>query len=268
MNCLKLLRLSLASQCVQQTRNTWVLRRRIPPKLCREWISPYIVGDHVKDVNPPQPQHEELEIYEVISKPGRYWPDTSIVLLEYVENLGVAGDIVTIDCQRARWELIMPGRAVYASAFNLEYYKELISKSEKSTGPSSAIVNETMKRLRLSVFPLTLSSKVPWTVEKWHVSSMLRRHGVVISEECIELPETPISGPDPNIIDKVFLVSITINGKEKVNVRCCILEHGPVQRDPFWHTGKKESILPEQKELIDEMPFEEPPPKEIVDDFD
>lgn len=264
MNSLKLLSFLPSMNCAQVRNMTWVLKRRIVPALQEEWTSEYIVGDYVKDVNPPADLREDQNLYEVVSKNIRKRPDVSVILLDHVEGLGVAGDIVSVRPGKARWELILPKRAVYKSAFNLEYYKDLIGQKQK-VGPSSAIVTYTQKEFENTVFNLCMSAETPWTVEKWHVRACLRRSGVVAPDDAIEMPEEPITGPDPKKNDKVFVVYITINGQERSPVRI-LLTQTDFPLSSHWHCGKKAPLLKSQADVLDKFPIIEAP-KQVTEEL-
>jgi large subunit ribosomal protein L9 len=49
-----------------------------------------------------------------------------------------------------------------------------------------------------------------------------RRAGIHVPEDAISLPEEPICGPNMEIENKFFLVTVTINNTEKVSVKCII----------------------------------------------
>lgn len=62
----------------------------------------------------------------------------------------------------------------------------------------------------------------PWKIEKWHIKASLRKAGYQVTEETIELPETPITGPDLLKQNKDFYVTVTVNNLEKAQLRCRI----------------------------------------------
>lgn len=59
----------------------------------------------------------------------------------------------------------------------------------------------------------------PWKVEKWHVRASLRKAGIFVPDEAIELPKEPITGPDLSKQNKEFCCTITINNCEKATAR-------------------------------------------------
>lgn len=268
MNALKCsLRLTPVRQlAAQQVRTTYIVKRRRTPYIGAKWESPYIVGDYIKDVNPPPPVPEMINLYDhenVINTNELPKPPLKVILLEYVEDLGVAGDILEVESDKARWELLLPRRAVYASPYNLNYYKSLIENSEGNEGPSSATAMQTMKYLRNNFHKIVLSGERPWTVAPWHVRLALRENGIIVPEESIELPATPISGPE-GTEGKAFIATVIINGRERAPTRFVIC-HTKTVIDPYWYTGRKDALLPEQNELLQSLPIVDPPPKEDDD---
>lgn len=264
MNSLKLTRLlQLKPLSVQQLRTTYVVKRRRTPFIGARWENPYIVGDYIKDVNPPPPVPEMINLYghdNVVNTNDTPAPPLKVILLEYVEDLGVAGDVIEVEAEKARWELLLPRKAVYASPFNLNWYKSLIEQTDRKDGPSSATAMQTMKQIRNSVYKITMSSEAAWTIEPWHVRMALRENGIVVPQEAVSLPETPIRGPE-NVEGKAFIATVTINDREKAPARFVVcLTKRPV--DPYWHAGKKEAILPEQDELLQSLPVTERPQEE------
>ncbi len=60
------------------------------------------------------------------------------------------------------------------------------------------------------VLPIVMSTENPWTVEPWHIRLALLREGIVVDDDCIKLPEKPISGPDESIHSGEFCVTVTV----------------------------------------------------------
>lgn len=58
----------------------------------------------------------------------------------------------------------------------------------------------------------------PWTLKPWHIRVAFRKAGVIVPEEAIELPPKEIKGPDMNIQNKEFYVTITV---------CCFFSQSP-----------------------------------------
>lgn len=85
------------------------------------------------------------------------------------------------------------------------------------------------------------------------------------------MPLEKISGPDLSLEGKEFYVILTINNKEKVNLRCRIhhwsTEPGErIQATNPWFK-KAESVFAQQAEVLDKipLPIEKPKIKKIVE---
>lgn len=62
------------------------------------------------------------------------------------------------------------------------------------------------------VVSVSMNKDEPWTIEPWHIRVSLRKMNVhVLSDDSIELPEHPISGPDLTLEGKSFIVYITVS---------------------------------------------------------
>lgn len=69
-----------------------------------------------------------------------------------------------------------------------------------------------MKYLKKMVVSVSMNKDEPWTIEPWHIRVSLRKMNVhVLSDDSIELPEHPISGPDFTLEGKSFVVYITVS---------------------------------------------------------
>lgn len=76
-----------------------------------------------------------------------------------------------------------------------------------------------LNRITLGV---VMNKDVPWVLEPWHIRVSLRKVGFYCDDSCITLPSTPIKGPDLDIENKDFYVTITINNKEQTELKCRI----------------------------------------------
>lgn len=73
-------------------------------------------------------------------------------------------------------------------------------------------VCDLLERLTLSVI---LSKENPWVLKPWHVRVAFRKIGIILPAEALEIPSKEIKGPDMNIENKEFYVTVT--------VCCCLL---------------------------------------------
>lgn len=55
-----------------------------------------------------------------------------------------------------------------------------------------------------------MNKDVPWTLEPWHVKASFRKSGYHVAEDAIQLPSKAIQGPDMNLQDKEFFVTVTV----------------------------------------------------------
>ncbi|XP_063367577.1 large ribosomal subunit protein bL9m [Cydia amplana] len=233
----------------QQTRTTFVLKRRWPPPLYKKNGKPtklrgrHFVYDLVEDKNVVK-QH-----------------DMKVILNQYVEGIGNAGDVLTLRPNEAYRDYLMPGLAVYFNPKNMEQYKVDENKPKTEETFSSPYVQRTISCLSRLVLQITMNKREPWTLEPWHVKASFRKAGFVVPEHAITMPPGKISGPDMSLQEKEFYVTITINKKETVNVRCRIHHWATgLDRLPWVENHWKkpvEPLFPAQAEVLQSMPLPE-----------
>lgn len=234
-----------------QIRTTFILKRTHPPKLHRKGESPKnmkrrnFIYELVKDTNVEKAQ--EIEV----------------ILKSYVEGLGNVGDKVSVKPNYAYDKLLLPGLAVYATPENFEKYR---TNSDSEKQYSSAYALYTVKSLQRVLLSVVMNMEQPWTIKPWHIKASFRKCGYVVPEYAITVPEQPISGPNMDLENKEFLVTVTINKTEKVQVRCRIHHWSTniVDRvpyiDKFWNEDVP-AILPEQASDLENLPKKKDLPK-------
>lgn len=186
--------------------NTFILRRKFPPKLYKGAKPPQLGGkwavyEHVDDCN-------------TIRK-----PNINIILTKYVKNMGYPGDVVSVRPNVGYWHFILPGIAVFDNAENRTKYGCDVAQQGKRRSP---FVERTMEALATSRtdIEVIMNNLTPWVLDASHIRISMRKYGVfVLNESQIELPDG-ISGPDPANENKLFYATVTINGEAKVRVRC------------------------------------------------
>lgn len=182
-----------------------------------------------------------------------------IILTDVVEGLGNKWDVVSVKPVYGLTQLIVPGLAIYATPDNLALREKMIQNKE-DLGPvySSCFVPKTMRMLKSLVVRLPMNKEVGWTVEPWHLRMALRQTGVVVPQDSIQLPETPICGPDIGKENKVFAATILINKADQVPVLFRI-QHisrklsDEVVSDVPYDKLPVEALLPEQEDLLREL---------------
>ncbi|XP_015793385.1 39S ribosomal protein L9, mitochondrial-like [Tetranychus urticae] len=248
-------------------RNIWKFKRYQPPLVAPENLeSPYIVGPYIRDRLPEQtifePRVRYDDVYEFVKQTDDDpVPPMKVLLLENVPNLGVAGEILEVPGEIARYKLIPSQQATYASDLNIKLYSDLIQKClNNPDAPSSRLSIVTTEKLKSQFILVTMSSDTSWTIEPWHIRVACRRIGLVVPEYAIKLPDKPISGPNLDYEMKDFVIQITVNKnpRETVNVRC-VVHHVKEKLLTEWHRRvPRTAIIPEQQTLLDSMPKFEP----------
>lgn len=188
--------------------NTFILKRRYPTRLHKKNCRPHIL-------RPKQ------FIYDLIEDTNiRKRKPLDLILTQYVTGLGNAGTRISMPPNIAYKTLLLPRLADYATPENIAKYTQIAVDQADNVPFSSATVEDTMKNLSQMEIPIAMSKDVPWTLEKWHVRANLRLAGVNISEDAITMPDETIAGPNLDIEGKEFYVTLMINNREQVKVKC------------------------------------------------
>ncbi|XP_065566062.1 large ribosomal subunit protein bL9m-like isoform X2 [Artemia franciscana] len=189
--------LSAKNTILNLERNLWVVKRQREVQLPKE--------DKLPTIRPRNYIYDDIVKTESTRR-----PDVQLILTDLVEGLGKKGDLITVRPHIARDRLLPQGSAVYASPENLKKFgiseRALESLNEQQSKLTSA---KTRKQLSQEILALTMNRDNPWTIEKYHVKACLRKFGFWVPEECIEMPEKEISGPDMELQGKVFIATIT-----------------------------------------------------------
>lgn len=57
---------------------------------------------------------------------------------------------------------------------------------------------------------VVMNMEHPWTLKPWHIKASFRKCGYIVPEDAITIPEIPISGPDMNLENKEFFVTVMV----------------------------------------------------------
>ncbi|KAK2580119.1 hypothetical protein KPH14_012397 [Odynerus spinipes] len=228
----------------QQTRNTFILKRKNPVPL------------HKKNQRPKLLKAKHF-IYRLVEDTNvKKKEPIKVILTSDVKEVGTKGEIVSMHPERAYNTILLPKLGVYATPENEEKY--MIENIQ--TEPMLPLtVQRTLDLLSTFSLSVSLSQEVSWTLEKWHVRTSFRKAGFHMPDEAIKMPERTISGPDLSIEGKQFYVTVTINNSHEVKVRCKI-HHLPSDiKDAtfisnFWQKVT-DPIFPEDKPILDSMPL-------------
>ncbi|KAK3932278.1 39S ribosomal protein L9, mitochondrial [Frankliniella fusca] len=187
---------------------------------------PVVHRRHAVPLRPLNGPYKKLRsrhhIYEQIQPPKQKLPEIGVILIKDVPGKGVKGTRLSLPGDTAYAEFLAPQFAVYDNPENEKKYASIIQKVKENTLFSTITAQKTSRILSQLMVFFYMNMKTPWTVEKWHARVAFRQAGIILQEECIELPDRPINGPDPEKEGKHFVSTVIINGKERVPVLCRI----------------------------------------------
>jgi len=234
---------SLQLQCFNPapSRATHILRRTYGVDLYKRGNKPNLT--------------EKTFFYELVENTDRK-PDAMIdvVLTSRVPGIGNKGDVISMKRTSAYYKLLLPGYADYATPELLEYSNNLkkdTALKEKEVSLSEEVCIGYLQKKCLLVI---MNKETKWTLEPWHIRASFRISGIhVSSDDCIEIPTQPITGPDLGLEGKEFFITAILNKKHKIKVRCrlhhwstAIADRLPYPKE-YW-LDDAEKIFPEGNE--------------------
>lgn len=177
-------------------------------------------------------------------------PNINVILTKYVNELGYAGDLVSVQPHYAYSKLILPGLAVYDNPENRAKYGTEEKLLQERRSP---YIERTIGVFGRRTVSVVMNKLKPWTIEPWHIRASMRKAGLyVLKDSQIELPKERISGPDLGKQSKLFFVTVTINNEYKAKVKCQIHHwcSDPKLQIPFDPEYQKEEVylFPEDEE--------------------
>lgn len=209
------------------------MKRRWPP------------GLH-KSNQKPHKLRSKHYIYDLVEDTTiRKRPNLEVVLTAFVEGVGDKGDVISLKEHYVYNKLLLPGLAVYKTPENLlKYAKTEVEK--EIIAHSSPFAQRTVNVLESRILAVVMNKDNPWVIEPWHIRASLRKAGIHATDDCIELPKEPITGPDLLKQNKEFNVTVTVNNLEKATVKCRIhhWSSDTSERLPHVHEHWKESAEP------------------------
>lgn len=198
-------------------------------------------------------------IYELVENTeSRKHIPIDIILTQYVPGMGGIGEILSIKPMTAYHRYLLPGLAVYASPENLAKYKDIVERAKNNEPEfSSRWSYRTVNYLSTTVLGVLVNQNNPWTLQKFHVRTAFRRADIHVTDDAITLPEHEIHGPDLQNENKEFYVTVTINKKEKVKVRCRLIHHTNKESEKLltgeWWRKPAEALFPEDQPILDSL---------------
>ncbi|XP_076439023.1 large ribosomal subunit protein bL9m-like [Babylonia areolata] len=214
---------------MEQVRTTVIMEQEFPPRLAKKGYLP-----KVKLKN---------RILRMVDRThDQRTPDITCIMTDFVDGVGMRGDVVTVKRRLFRNRLQPAGLAVYASPENMEKFAK--EKKEKGIVDEEKLLGVfgemTLRQLSGLYLRVPMSGDHPWVLSPKHVRIALRKTGIEAKEHCITLPQHPITGPEE------FSFSITINGVKSTMAkgRVVLRFNDPSKNElpelpPTWNPPKK-----------------------------
>jgi len=236
-----------------QSRNTVIVKRvHKPPILEIAGQSPHEIPQNMIDKRVVDTDDDRWMLYEVEEK---FQPHhkVKLILLRNVDDYGKKGQIVDVFFHDAYKHLMLPKFAVYHSEENAELYKDIIIP-EGTNVFTSASAQKFISTYSKRVFDICMNIEGSWAIEPWHVKASLRKHKVWVKLEDIEIPGGKIEGPDMDLENKEFIAILTLNGKDKLNLRCRLHHVGEGQvTNVAWYIKQAEPVWEHERQALLDM---------------
>lgn len=203
--------------------NHWKFERELVPPLQEPRESPYIVGPYLKPDYVPRKyitdaikHREDNDLDHFLYKPRKVEYDEErtikLLLIDDVEGLGVAGQVVDTPFRLGASRLVAMRKAEYATDFAFKWYK---FGPRTSLSASSAMSPKTARLLQTRVYELPMTEKVQ--VKPWHISLALRLAGCTCPESAID-SDSIVTVTEPEG-EPIVECTIRINNHERVKVQ-------------------------------------------------
>ncbi|KAE9413961.1 hypothetical protein Angca_007031, partial [Angiostrongylus cantonensis] len=183
--------------------STWVLRRVFAPE-------PTPPGKTQR--NPEElPNLMKLEVveFETLKPAG----PLKVILLEDVEGVGHQFDVVDVDRRLARSDLLLTGKAVYASPFDLKYYGQIKKEMANELAKKVRIPYEYIcigRDLQALVVPIRVNIENKWTIDRQILKTSLRLIGIDVTDDAVFFDDV-ISGPNFEIEAKLVRFYVVVS---------------------------------------------------------
>lgn len=223
-----------------------------PPLIEVQGHHPLETPQRILDKEVVHSDDDRWMLYEVEEK---YQPHHKIklILLRNVDDFGKKGQIVNVYFHDAYKKLLLPKFAVYHSEDNVELYKDIIIP-EGTEVFSSETAQKFIGVYSKRVFDISMNIDCSWTIEPWHIKSSLRKHKVWVKSEDIEIPGGKVEGPNMDLEGKEFVAILTINNREKLNLRCRIHHVGEGSvKTPGWYIKQAEPVWESERQTLLDM---------------
>lgn len=208
---------------LQQTRNTYILRRMFPIRLFKK-------GARNRQLKGIKPQVYIAEDNLALKPSG----EMDVILTRDIKGVGQKGDVVTLPKRIARNRLLPLGIAVYPSPENLKQYvaEKEADKEEKLKETTS----RTIAQLKAMNLPIPMSPDTDWVLNENHVRLALRKVGVIAPLNAITIPREPITKPTE------LTVNLRMNNKHDIKIHAIVYhfkKDEPAKLPPIWSKTKQ-----------------------------
>jgi len=190
--------------CAVQVRNTYIFRHHFPPEKTPE--------------GQPQrsPELQSYQKYDIIAEPADFQlRPVTVILLEDVEGVGHQFDILEVDSDKARDELVLPKKAVYASPFDLEYYGALKERMKEELESRIRVPFEYVKigrKLQSMFVPIHVSMDHQWKIDNSIVAASLLESGIEAKARDVYIPKkSELSGPNFDLEAALLRFYVVVN---------------------------------------------------------
>ncbi|CAJ0963400.1 unnamed protein product, partial [Mesorhabditis belari] len=188
----------LARQALQRVRGLHRTARQATWILQRVWVPDPTPEGAVQRDPRELPNTQRLEVVE--QEPTTPTGNIELILMEDVEGVGHQFDVVMVETDYARTELLPTRKAVYASPFDLKYYGDMKEKMKDELASRVRIPYEYLvvgRQLQKMVVPIKISMDNKWELNSTVIKASLRQIGVDILDDAIYVPsDPPITGPN------------------------------------------------------------------------
>lgn len=199
----------------------YTFKRVRKPPIRERMESPYIVGPYLKPsylpveyTTEPLKSRDDNDLDHFIYEPIKVEYDekrtVKLLLIDDVEGLGVAGQVVDAPYRMGASKLVAMKKAEFATDFALKWYK-FGPKTYQSA--SSALSPRTARLLGNQIFHLPVSRSAK--IEPWHISLALRQAKCRCPAEVIESIDNYIDDDGETQVK----CTIRINNHERVEIK-------------------------------------------------
>jgi len=238
------------SSYVVQTRNTVIVKRVHKPPLIG--TNPMTTPQKIIDKAVVHSDDDKWMLYEVVEK-HQLHHSIKLILLRNVDDYGKKGQVIEVEFSLAYKDLLLPKFAVYHSEENCEKYKDILipEGEEVFSSPSAQVFYNTFSK---RVFDVCMNITNSWTVQPWHIKATLRKHRIWCHHDHIDIPGGIIEGPNLELENKEFIAVLTVNNKEKLQLRCRLHHVGEGEVDnPAWYLQQAEPIWEHERDQLLDM---------------